>query len=96
MPIFDFECKKCGKVTEEFGQWSKDMHKHIDKCECGAKDFKRIHNVSWGYKRDLSAGHEERREADKLINKSHSMPNMPAVSPVMSGPGPSLNPNKKK
>jgi len=96
MPIFDFECKKCGEVKEEYGLWSEDMHLYIDKCECGAKDFKRIHTVSWGYTRDLSAGHEERREADKLINKSHSMPNMPAVSQVMPGPGPSLNPNKKK
>ena len=69
MPMFDFECKKCGKVKEEFGLWSKDMHKHIDNCECGAKDFKRIHSVSWGYKKDLSAGHEERREADKMIQK---------------------------
>ena len=46
--MFDFECKKCGKVKEEFGLWSKDMHEHIDNCECGAKDFKRIHSVSWG------------------------------------------------
>jgi hypothetical protein len=45
------------------------MHLYIDKCECGAKDFKRIHNVSWGYTKDLTAGHEERREADKLISK---------------------------
>ena len=69
MPFFDFECKKCGKVKTELMKYSTDMHEHIDKCECGAKDFKRIHSVSWGYKKDLSAGHEERREADKMIQK---------------------------
>ena len=91
MPIFDFECKKCGEVKEEFGLWSKDMHEHIDKCECGAKDFKRIHSVSWGYKKDLTAGHEERREADKLIDKSN-VPNVPQPN-VRSGPGPSIKKN---
>ena len=69
MPFFDFECKKCGNVKTEMMKWSEDMHEHIDKCECGAKDFKRIHSVSWQYKKDLTTGHEERREADKLISK---------------------------
>jgi len=71
MPIFDFECKKCGKVKEEFGLWSEDMHLYIDKCEeCGAKKWKRIITVSWGYTKDLSGGNaEEKREADKLISK---------------------------
>ena len=77
MPIFDFECKICGEVKEEFGLWSEDMHLYIDKCEeCGAKDFKRILTVSWGYTKDLTTGHEERREADKLVNKSN-VPNVP-------------------
>lgn len=95
MPIFDFECKKCGEVKEEAIVWSEDMHNHIDKCECGAKDFKRIHNVSWGYTRDLTAGHEERREADKMISKAdvRNVPNMPRPFEVQSGPGPSLKKN---
>ena len=68
------------------------MHKHIDKCVCGAKKYERIHNVSWGYKKDLTAGHEERREADKLINKS-DVSNVPNVSQpnVKSGAGPPIN-----
>ena len=39
MPIFDFECKKCGKVKTEMCKWSKTMHNKIGKCECGAKSF---------------------------------------------------------
>jgi|TARA_B100000959_G_scaffold177489_1_gene185678 putative FmdB family regulatory protein len=69
MPFFDFECKKCGEVKSELIKYSEDMHKHIDKCECGAKSYKRLMTVSWGYKQDLTTGHEERREADKMAQK---------------------------
>ena len=70
MPFFDFECKKCGEIKSELIKYSEDMHKHIDKCECGAKSYKRLMTVSWGYTRDLT-GHdkEEKREAEKLISK---------------------------
>ena len=68
MPFFDFECKKCGNVKTEMMKWSEDMHEHIDKCECGEKEYKRLITVSWGYTRDLSA-HKEEREAEKLIQK---------------------------
>ena len=66
MPFFDFECKKCGKVSNHLLSWSKTMHKKIGKCECGAKDFKHIITVSYSYTRDLSS---EEREAEKLIRK---------------------------
>ena len=42
MPFFDFECKKCGNVKTEMMKWSEDMHEHIDKCECGEKEYKRL------------------------------------------------------
>jgi putative FmdB family regulatory protein len=71
MPIFDFECKKCGTVVAEICKWSEDMHEHIDKCEdCGELDFKRIITVSWAYTRDLTGRDgKEMREAEKLIQK---------------------------
>ena len=93
MPIFDFECKKCGEVRTEMIKYSEDMHKHIDKCECGAKTYKRIHNVSWGYKKDLTFGHEERRAADKMISKDVSNVPPPPQPNVKSGPGPSIKKN---
>ena len=46
MPYFDFECKKCGNTVNHLMKWSEDMHKHIDKCECGAKKWKNIISVS--------------------------------------------------
>ncbi len=33
MPLYEYECKKCGKIKEEFF-YVKDMAKKI-KCECG-------------------------------------------------------------
>jgi len=45
MPFFDFECNKCGKVVTHLMKWAKDMEKHIDKCECGKNDFKKIITV---------------------------------------------------
>ena len=49
-------------------KYSTEMHEHIDKGECGAKKYKRLMTVSWGYTKDLSAGLEERREVDKMID----------------------------
>ena len=66
MPIYDFECKKCGKIKTEMMKWSKTMHRKVPKCECGAKSFKQIISVSYQYTRDLSS---EEREAEKLIRK---------------------------
>lgn len=69
MPYFDFECKKCGKVVNELMKWSEDMHKHIDKCECGAKKWKRIITVSHSKIGDIDA---ETREANDMIGRGWS------------------------
>ena len=46
------------------------MHKKLDKCECGAKKYKRLMTVSWGYTQDLTTyDRKEIREAEKLISK---------------------------
>ena len=70
MPIFDFECEKCGEIKTEIVKYSKDMHKKLDKCECGAKKYKRLMTVSWGYTQDLTTYDRKAiREAEKLISK---------------------------
>ncbi len=43
------------------------MHKHIDKCECGAKDFKRIITVSHSKTADID---DETRQANDMIGHS--------------------------
>jgi len=51
--------------------WSEQMHKMVARCTCGARDFKHIITVSWGYKRDLTGRKvsKEERDAEKLIRK---------------------------
>ena len=77
MPIYDFKCEKCGHTFEESlkivdrgmpteSPCERQLHRAAPIC---GGEVKRIHNVSWSYTRDLTAGHEERREADKLISK---------------------------
>lgn len=71
MPFFDFECKKCGKTVNALMPWSEQMHKMVARCTCGARDFKHIITVSWGYNRDLTGRKvsKEERDAEKLIRK---------------------------
>jgi len=45
MPIYEYECRKCGKITEAF---QKITDPPIEKCElCGGKLVKLISNTSF-------------------------------------------------
>ena len=76
MPMYDYKCEKCGHTFEESlkivdrgmpteSPCERQLHRAAPIC---GGEVKRIHNVSWGYTRDLSA-HKEEREAEKLISK---------------------------
>jgi len=67
MPIFSFECDKCGNEEERMMSWSEDMEKFVGECTCGSMDtWKKVIKVS-GSKTAIS---DEDRGAGDLIGHS--------------------------
>lgn len=67
MPIFSFECDKCGLEVDRMMKWSeKGMEDQVGFCECGSEKWNKIMKVS----HSKTAVSDEDRGAGDLIGHS--------------------------
>lgn len=57
MPIYDFRCRDCGKVSEIL---ARSAHGHAPRCsECGSQNLERLVSASYMIRMDAQAQRSE-------------------------------------